>query len=530
MRKRLLVLVGILTVFLMLALSSCGFSSDSLEIESVGAEVLSDGSTRITIKYLDDMEDPVIFDIPAGLTGEQGIQGVPGEKGDVGNGIKEIVINNEVAGQQTLQIVYTDEKMEPTEVVVKDGKQIVSAVREDQEGVPYMRITYSDETSELVELPQGVPGVGIESVSYIPNEETGETMVYFTREDGTSIGPIRIPQGPQGNDGVGITGMSEPEVQYDEFGTPVAVKFHFVLSDGGVTADLTIPYGVGVSNIVSSPLKEGDYVIGTKFQFVKTDGSVTNSIDVLNGVGVDDMTYEVNEDGTTTVTVLLSNGTTRTFDIPAAISIARVEVGTNSSGDTELTIYMTDENIDPVKVSIPKPNGIDSIVTTETDTEYILTIAYTSGERQSVRFAKPTAWHSEYGSPRETDGAIGDYWFDEQDCAIWHKSAAGWEELIDFNDFQTIVDVVFHLSEGESWSVQSNRVTFKMKVGESVASSDEYSPAAIPIPHKEGYVFGGWYTTPSPNPVVHGMFTDLTVISGDLDLYAYWISVSDPAA
>ena len=89
MQKHLLKCIGVLMIFLMiiLTLASCGMGGgDSLEIEKISAEILDDGSgaTRITIKYYDDVEPPLIFDIPMGL------QGDIGETGATGNGIKKV--------------------------------------------------------------------------------------------------------------------------------------------------------------------------------------------------------------------------------------------------------------------------------------------------------------------------------------------------------------------------------------------------------------------------------------------------------
>ena len=143
MKKRILVCALLVVAMLLPMLSSCGFGGgDSLEIENITAELQDDGSTRITIQYFDDVEKPLVFEIPMGAMGEDGLKGEKGdqgEKGDTGNGIKSATITNTQEGEQTLTIVYTDEKFEDTVVTVKDGATIEKAERVDEideNGVP----------------------------------------------------------------------------------------------------------------------------------------------------------------------------------------------------------------------------------------------------------------------------------------------------------------------------------------------------------------------------------------------------------
>ena len=235
MKKYVTLALSLLAILLMLGLTACGFSSDSLEIESISAEILTDGSgaTRITIKYYDDMEDPVVFDIPMGQVGPQG------EIGPIGNGISKIEIINtedvesgENDHQQTLKIYYTDETMDPTEVIVSDGASIVSATRvEDvnEEGIVtgvYMEVLYSDGRTDRIELPRGERGVGIANV--LQGEATPQGRpITFVLDNGMTIGPITVPAGPQGDS---VTGITVPTEVKDEFGNVTGTKFRFIFS------------------------------------------------------------------------------------------------------------------------------------------------------------------------------------------------------------------------------------------------------------------------------------------------------------
>lgn len=542
MKKYVTLALSLLALVLMLGLSACGFSSDSLEIESISAEILTDGSgaTRITIKYFDDMEDPVVFDIPMGQVGPQG------EIGPIGNGIAKIEIINEEdveAGendhQQTLKIYYTDETMEPTEVIVSDGSSIISAKRVEEtneEGVViavYMEVTYSDGRSDRIELPRGERGVGIANV--LQGEATPQGRpITFVLDNGMTIGPITIPSGPKGDS---VTGITMPEPVYDEFGNQVATKFRFIFSSTDetgspiVSSELTIPSGVDISGLVSEDVvDENGLKVGTKFHFVKSDGTVTDEITVLDGVGVKEILTELNEHGDTVVKVIMTNGAVSSFVIDAPLSIKNVDGVLKEDGSTDLIIHYTNPLHPDTVINVPKAQGIERVETDETETEYILKFYYSGGgDPTVVNFAKPTAWHSSDRDPGKSDGKIGDYWFNESLCIIWHKEAGGWVEVVDFNDYGDEVSVTFHIdkAQGEAWSgisVNTNSYSVTINVGKSFATiEDEWT---IPLVTKEGYRFVGWYTTREPNTAINSPFTDLTPVSGELELYPVWEKIS----
>ena len=67
MQKKILICLLLVMALLIPNLASCGFGgSDALEIENIGVEILEDGTSKITIKYFDDIEEPVVFYVPAG--------------------------------------------------------------------------------------------------------------------------------------------------------------------------------------------------------------------------------------------------------------------------------------------------------------------------------------------------------------------------------------------------------------------------------------------------------------------------------
>ena len=103
MQKRIFICLLLVIALLVPTLASCGFGgSDALEIENIGVEVLEDGTSKITIKYFDDIEDPVVFYVPAGQIGEKG------DAGEIGNGIKEIVLIGNLTNIAPIRRVFVD--------------------------------------------------------------------------------------------------------------------------------------------------------------------------------------------------------------------------------------------------------------------------------------------------------------------------------------------------------------------------------------------------------------------------------------
>lgn len=516
-------------VMLLPIFSSCGMmGSDSLELEDIGFEVLEDGTTKITIKYFDDIEEPVIFYIPAGQMGEKG------EVGPEGNGIKEIVLSNKENGTQTMYIHYTDENHPVTEVQVKDGTVIDEVTRVDKDGIAYMSVKLSDGSESLVELPAGVAGetgTSVVGVSHATDNETNETIVIFTLSNGFEIGPIRIQPG---RDGMNLTNEIIKEEVYDEDGKAIGVNLQFVLADGRVTVEkVFLPYGndgVGIESVIREEVKDDHgTVVGTAISFVKTDGTITDSIVVKDGTGISDVSYETLENGKTAVTLLLTDGREKRIELPAATSIKEINQRVDENGNTVLTITMTDPKVAPMTVTLQEANGIDHIISSESEdgTEYQLIINYTNGQSQTVSFIKNSAWHKGMKEPSEELGNRGDYYFDQWNRVIYHKAESDrWDEIVNFHTFDMNVDVVFSINTalGEKWKDDAHLTptwTFSMlKVGQSFGTTEH----EIPIPEKAGYVFAGWYTTRNPNFVINAPFTDMTVIPNTetLVLYPVW--------
>ena len=129
-------------------LGSCGMATDYLEIESVKAVLNEEtGATIITIKYLDDIEAPLVFEIPAGQQGVDGLQGV-------GIARVETVVGEN--GERMIRIYFTDESLPPFEAPFTDGisiKDVQSEIQEDGS----IKLTFIGDNGVAIGQPVFVP-------------------------------------------------------------------------------------------------------------------------------------------------------------------------------------------------------------------------------------------------------------------------------------------------------------------------------------------------------------------------------------
>ena len=187
-------------------LTGCGgfFAEETVEISSIDTITLDDGSTQITINYVDPEMKPTTFIIPKG------------EAGKTGNGIKNITYNQSDDGTKTIVIIeFTDETIEPQMVAIPNGKSVVNVLTE-------------------------------------VDPETKDTNITLVLSDGSTYGPFFVPAGVQGVDGVGISSINKT------LNGDLSVTLNIVLTDGNeVFVEIPAPEqgedGVGIKNIVSIP-------------------------------------------------------------------------------------------------------------------------------------------------------------------------------------------------------------------------------------------------------------------------------------
>ncbi len=172
-------------------------------------------------------------------------------------------------------------------------------------------------------------------------------------------------------------------------------------------------------------------------------------------------------------------------------------------------------------VTIPKGRGIREIGCEEDASEdsFTLRIYYDDGGSQDLEIGRANRWYVGRGQPGDSSYHIGDFYFDEASCRIYHKvDELQWEIIADFSSFSTRKHTVtFHLqTEEES--------TFPVQIEHGY----NFAAKGLELPKVErpGQRFLGWYTKavapgeePDPNS---GHFTDLTPVLSDLDLYPRW--------
>ena len=330
--------------------------------------------------------------------------------------------------------------------------------------------------------------------------EDGTTMVTIIYTD-DEIEPVvfYIPKGQTGETGEAGNGIKEISYEVNEttgylevtitFTDPAMEPVTYILKNGNSIKE--------VEQIVDEETGEVSFVLHF------TDGTSSDPIIVPNGKDGKDgsliIGYEqtINEDGSVTLMFIFSTGDIYTCDIPAP---QKGEDG----------------------------RGIKAVIGTYDDTYYYLTIEYTDDTSETIQFDKPVpnTWTSGYeGRPADSYGNNGDFFFDLTNNDIYHKINGKWELIIDFESKQ----------EAEKWKVNFNlngegaklvsghnyRLSYDITKGSNFACDK----VAVPIAEREGYTFGGWYTTSSQPTVVNGAFTDLTTVTSDLELYAYWIEI-----
>lgn len=213
------IITGILLVcmiFCTCALSACGsfFGTDDLFIEDISYQELDDGSIEVTISYLDNVQEDLVFVIP---------------KGDTGTSVEkfEPVYDEDDPSLVIGANVYLDDGSDPTFVPIpkgsdgKDGKEIIEVTTAFDEtlGFDVFVFVFNDESTfvSTIQVPQGDPGVGITEIKYLDEngnsllDENGNLLVTILLSDETSY-QIAIPKG---DTGAGIRNIVTADVYED---------------------------------------------------------------------------------------------------------------------------------------------------------------------------------------------------------------------------------------------------------------------------------------------------------------------------
>ena len=331
--------------------------------------------------------------------------------------------------------------------------------------------------------------------SVTTDEETGDTIVTITFS-GDSVEPLtfRIPSVINGKDGVGIESIV-PTIKDNS----LTLTISYTSPDVEDTI-ITVPVlkgvdGKGISNVEIQQDENGN----SSFKLIYTDG--TESSDILipkgnDGVGIKDITFTASEDNPT-------------------INI--------------LTITFTDETIEPKKFVLRNGVSISDFYLDEensTDEFYRIVINFSDGSSQNLDLPKPqvTEWISGTVVPDNDIGKVGDFYINLLTGDVYTKfNDNNWEYLFSIKgsggvEQKEYFNVIFNLSEDEYTDnlKPGSQILCRVLDGETLPLEE------IPIPKKDGYIFEGWFAgSDSSNPNV-GKFTNLTIVSNNIDLFARW--------
>ena len=322
---------------------------------------------------------------------------------------------------------------------------------------------------------------GIKNIEVVQDEQ-GNAIITITYTD-SSKKPVTftLPKGADGNDGAGI---KKVEYSQDQYGvTTVTISFTNSLEP----VSFTLQPGKSIADVKF----EKDESDNTLIIFIDSDGNELSPITVFKG--------DTGEQG---------------------VGIISIIPDYHTDGSTTLSIVLSDESAYEVEIPAPKEGrGIESIVSRKEGTKVILTVNYNDGTSDEVSFDATPSWTTGNTKPGDGFGYDGDYYFDISHDVIYIKENGVWTVAVDFNTTSAEYTVMFELNDttAEPASFVVGQRSYVIQKGETFYSSN----FDMPIPARNGYTFGGWYTSQTPN-VTHGAFTNLTPVLSDMTLYAKW--------
>ena len=320
-------------------------------------------------------------------------------------------------------------------------------------------------------------GNGIESITHTTVPEGVEITITYTDDSKEPVTFI-VPQGTAGLDGNSIR---EIVPGYDNNGN---LTITIIYTDPAMPAlTLPIPSNKGIKSINQQLDVDGNTVL----TLIYTDDTMSDPIVIFKGA--------------------------------SGISVIDIVPTQKPDGSVELEVKMSDGS--KYTVLIPAPNtgnGISYMETSMTDAEYIITVVYTNGDTEELRFDKPTRWFQVYAQPGPGDYNNGDYAFDVLSHIIYTKQNGVWVVVADLNTGTSNVtySVVFDVN-GTDVSVTRGELAYTVPNGKTFYSEGNVVPELT----RPNFDFLGWSTVKQPT-VVNGWFTDLTPVVSDMTLYAIW--------
>ena len=214
------------------------------------------------------------------------------------------------------------------------------------------------------------------------------------------------------------------------------------------------------------------------------------------------------------------------------VGIADIETSKDTNGRTKITITYTDEKMQPSEFYINDGVGVSNISVDDslsTDDYYYLNILYSDGTSSPLLLPKPksTKWYSGTSVPSNDIGNIDDFYLNEVSGEVYKKTNNGWTLLFSLKwpNADEYFTLTFNVNGGKwryideqvAGSSTKNR-TSKCKYGTYFLDFDSSYFEC----YREGYVFNGWWTDAEID-TNSGKLTKLTPIFSDFTFYANWI-------
>ena len=392
----------------------------------------------------------------------------------------------------------------------EQGLQIEDITTETIDEKLFLVISYIDvEEKQYFELKKGEDGLkgnGVQGVIPHPGEEETILEVVYTDTSKPSE-YVPIPHGTE-IDEIIVVDKDGNKIVTDKDGNEYRVDEEGNLIDGEGVFFTGTKY---IKVIYTEPVEPGSDIMKSE-TFALPEGQKGQ-----DGNGIKEvLTGKMNEDGS-------------------------IEEGVvNEDGSLSVHFYFTTS--DEVKtIQIPANKSIVNVVDDETAGSYSIIITYNTfkedgtPETDTFTWTKPhiTQWlYGEY-DPYRNLGNIGDYYYNTTEKSLWFKKeladdASGfgyWDLIINFSVNDKPCYITFDagtnggkIVEGENGEIEKDSITQSLISGQYFYGSGKAFPTVY---HPEGLKFLGWYTTETITPT-STKFTDLTIVTTDITLYAVW--------
>lgn len=334
----------------------------------------------------------------------------------------------------------------------------------------------------------GDESYSIKNVESVLNDN-GSTTVTIQFTDGADM-PDYTFTIPQSN------GIKDVKAEHDAANEKVVITISFTeASVEDYIIEVPIISGNGISEITEKKDKQTGE---TKMVISFTDGRPDVEITIPNGergVGIKSITPTYNEDRTVLLTIEFDDGVIQEVLIPAPLD----GVG----------IAFISSSIDPA-------TGKTKIVFSLTD-----------GSSQEIFVERAATWHSGYYNPNNIEefGYVGDFYFEKTHYMIYEKTTNGWELIANLGESTSVKKRIVTFNLNDEDGIHADFVEGSLKSYEILEGRNFISTGIeMPLATREGYKFNGWYTSSIVGPTT-GLFTDLTPVFSDIQLWANWIKL-----